>query len=149
MNFDHNFVQVSKLSEDQKKSFSPKMNTFSPNSDEDQKKKVFTKNGTLFFLDFKWTPTLRCTPESNYWMRCRSRPYSNYWVGYSQIIEGYIPPILLRFGTFGFRPAPFMNLGCIEEKLIVVDYIEMTMGCYYDVRCCKNHLKLYKVYAKI
>ena len=20
-----------------------------------------------FFLKFKWTPTLRCTPESNYW----------------------------------------------------------------------------------
>ena len=42
-----------------------------------------------------------------------------------------------------------MNLGCYnEEKVIVVDYIEMTMGCYYDVKYCKNHLKLYKVYAK-
>ena len=30
-----------------------------------------------------------------------------------------------------------------------VDYIEMTMGCYYDVRCYKNYLKLYKVNAKI
>ena len=26
----------------------------------------------------EWTPTLRCTPESNYWGRCRCRPYSNY-----------------------------------------------------------------------
>ena len=24
---------------------------------------------------------------------------------------------------------------------IEIDYFEMTMGCYYDVRCCKNHLK--------
>ena len=59
MNLDHDFVQVSKLNEDQKK--------------------VFTKNGTLFFPKFKWTPTLRCTPESNYWRECRCRPYSNYW----------------------------------------------------------------------
>ena len=21
----------------------------------------------IFFPEFKWTPTLRCTPESNYW----------------------------------------------------------------------------------
>ena len=51
MNFDHDFVQVSKLSEDQKKKrSSPKMEHFSPNSGEDQKKKRggFTNNGTLF-----------------------------------------------------------------------------------------------------
>ena len=66
-----------------------------------------------------------------------------------KLLKDISPPIPLGFGTFGFRRAPFMNLGCNEEKLIVVDYIEMTMGCYYDVRCCKNHLKLYKVYAKI
>ena len=66
-----------------------------------------------------------------------------------RLLKDISPPILPGFGTPGFRPAPFMNLGCNEKKLIVVDYIEMTMGCYYDVRCCKNHLKLYKVYAKI
>ena len=36
MNFDHNFFRVSKLSEDQKK--------------------VFDKNGTLFFPEFRWRP---------------------------------------------------------------------------------------------
>ena len=72
MNLDHDFVQVSKLSEDQKKKngtlpkmehfFSPNSGEdhkkvftkngtlFSPNSGEDQKKKVFTTNGTLFSL---------------------------------------------------------------------------------------------------
>ena len=40
MNLDHDFLQVSKLSEDQKKRSSPKMNHFfSPNSGDDQKKK--------------------------------------------------------------------------------------------------------------
>ena len=54
MNFDHDFVQVSKLSEDQKKKSSPKMEHFSPNSGEDRKKKGgFTNNGTLFFPEFK------------------------------------------------------------------------------------------------
>ena len=48
MNLDHDFVQVSKLNEDQKKRSSPKMEHF-------------------FSPEFKWTPTLRCTPESNYW----------------------------------------------------------------------------------
>ena len=46
MNLDHHFFQMSKLSEEQKKRSSPKMeHFFSPNSGEDQKK-VFTKNGT-------------------------------------------------------------------------------------------------------
>ena len=55
MNFDHDFFQVSKLSEDQKKVFTKDGTLFSPNSGEEQKKKkVFTKNGTLFFPEFKW-----------------------------------------------------------------------------------------------
>ena len=48
MNLDHDFVQVSKLSEDQKKVFSKNKTLFSPKSSVD-------------------TYTLRCTPESNYW----------------------------------------------------------------------------------
>ena len=47
MNLNHDFVQMSKLSEDQKKGLHQKYNTFFP--------------------EFKWTPTLTCTPESNYW----------------------------------------------------------------------------------
>ena len=58
MDLDHDFFQVSKLSEDQflgeRIKRRPKKKNFSPNSGEDQKKKqkkkkVFTKNGTLFF----------------------------------------------------------------------------------------------------
>ena len=58
------------------------------------KKKVFTKGGTLFFPDFKWTPTLRCTSGSSCWRGggCRCRPYSNCWEGYSQCIGGIYPP---------------------------------------------------------
>ena len=65
---------------------------FSPNSGEDKKKKkekkIFTKKGTPFSPEFKLTPTLRCTPESNYSGGCRCTPYStqtaggiqpNYW----------------------------------------------------------------------
>ena len=48
MKLDHDFVQVSKLSEDKKKVFSTTGTLFSQNSGEDPKKKVFTKNGTLF-----------------------------------------------------------------------------------------------------
>ena len=49
MNLDHDFFQLSKLTEDQKKKvFTNNGALFSPNSDED-KKKVFSKNGALFF----------------------------------------------------------------------------------------------------
>ena len=48
---------MSKLSENQKSS--PKMEHFFP--------------------EFKWTPTLRCTPYSNYWEDWKCIPYSNYW----------------------------------------------------------------------
>ena len=61
MNLDHDFFQVSKLSEN-------------------QKKKVFPKNGTLFFPKFKWTRTRRCTPESNYW--------GDAYVDHTQTIKG-------------------------------------------------------------
>ena len=63
MNLDHDFVQVGKLSKDQKKGLHQKCNT------------------NFFFPEFKWTPALRCTPESNYWGGCRCRPYSNYCGG--------------------------------------------------------------------
>ena len=97
MNLDHNFLQVSKLSEEQqKKGLHLKWNTFFPDSGEDQKKKkkkkVFTKNGTLVFPQFKWRAALRCTPDSNYW--------GDADVDHTQIIGeetvkllgGYIPP---------------------------------------------------------
>ena len=50
MNLDHDFVQVSKLSEDPKKRSSPKMeHFFSPNSGEDQKKKDLHQKRNTFF----------------------------------------------------------------------------------------------------
>ena len=123
MSLDQDFFQVSKKK--RKKRSSPKMEPFfpqiqmnskkkvlhqkwstffSPNSDENQKKKkVFIKKGTLFFPEFKGRPALRRTPESNYWgdadidhTQIIGGIQSNYWGGYSQIIGGYIPP---GFGT--------------------------------------------------
>ena len=47
MNLDHDFVQVSKLSENQKKSSSPKREHFFPKFRWGPEKKFFTKNGTL------------------------------------------------------------------------------------------------------
>ena len=73
-----------------KKRFSPKMNTF-PQIQVKTKKKVFTKNGSLFFPDFKWTLTLRCTPESNYWGRGADLDHIQTTGGYSQIIGGIYP----------------------------------------------------------
>ena len=51
MNLDHDFFQVGKLSEDQKKGLHQKWNTFSPNSGEDQKnKKRSSPNMEHFFF---------------------------------------------------------------------------------------------------
>ena len=90
MTFDQDFFQVSKLSENQIK--------------------VFTKTGTLFFSEFKWTPALRCTPGSNYWEGCRCMPYSNYWGGYSQIIGDTPPP---GFGTPAWHCAHVANTALV------------------------------------
>ena len=79
INLDHDSFQVNKLSAE-------------------QKKKIFTKTGTLFFPEFKWIPTLRYTPESNYWRGCRCRPYSNYFEDTVNLLGGYIPPIPPGFG---------------------------------------------------
>ena len=53
MNLDHDFFQVSELSEDHKeKVFTRNGTLFSPNSGEDEKN-VSTRNGTLFFPEFQ------------------------------------------------------------------------------------------------
>ena len=97
MNLYHDFVQVSKLSEDQKKIFTKKGTLFSLNSGEDQKK-VISKNGTLFFPEFKWTPTLRCTPELNYWGDADVNHTQTIGGDTVKLMGGYIPP---GFGTRG------------------------------------------------
>ena len=74
--------------EDQtKKMSSQKMEHFFPQIQVKTKKKGLRQKWNTFFPEFQWTPTLRCTPESNYWGGCRCRPYtqtiggiqSNYW----------------------------------------------------------------------
>ena len=77
---------------------------FSLNSageDQKKKKKVFTKKGTLFFPEFKWTPTLRCTPESIYWEGCRCIPYSTQTTDgdTAKLLGEYILPSPPGFGT--------------------------------------------------
>ena len=80
MNLEQDFIQVSKLSKNQKKGLHRKWNTFFP--------------------EFKYIPTLRCAPELNYWRGCRWRPYSNCW-GKIQLnyCRGYILPSPAGFGT--------------------------------------------------
>ena len=55
-----------------------------------------------FFPEFKWTPTLRCTPGSNYWGDA-DVDHTQTIGGYSKLLVGYIPP---GFGT----PCPNDNL---------------------------------------
>ena len=56
------------------------------------KKKVFTKKGTLFPPEIKWTPTLRCTQESNYWGGCRYTPHSTQTTHTAKLLGGIYPP---------------------------------------------------------
>ena len=112
MNLDHDFVQVWKFSEDQRKVQTEHF--FSPNSGEDQKK-VFSKNRTLFLPGFRWKPkkkdlqqenntffpkfTLRCTPFQIIG-GMQKWTFLKLLGGYSQIIGGiYSPPPPPGFGT--------------------------------------------------
>ena len=93
MNLDHDFFQVSKLSEERKKGLHLKWNTIFPRIQVKTKiKKVFTKNGTLVFPEFKWRPALRCTPESI--IRGDEDVDHTQIIGggYSQIIGSIYPP---------------------------------------------------------
>ena len=67
MNLNHDFVQVSKLSEDPQQKVFTKNGTLFPQIQMKAKKKSPPKMEHFFFFKFKWTTTLRCTPESNYW----------------------------------------------------------------------------------
>ena len=62
INLDHDFFQLSKLSEDQKKVFAKNETLFSPSSCEYQKKSLH-QNWSTFFPEFKWRPALKCTPR--------------------------------------------------------------------------------------
>ena len=93
INPDHDFFQVSKLHEDQKKKPSPKLEHFFPQIQVKTKKKVFTKNAILFFPEFKWIPTVKCTPASNY--RGDADVHHTQTIGEDtvKLLGGYIPPI--------------------------------------------------------
>ena len=88
MNLDHDFVQVSKLREDQKKSCSPKMEHFFPRI---QMETCAQMQTTVKILggdaDVDHTQIIGGI-QSNYW-----GIQSNYW--------GYIPPSPPNFGTLG------------------------------------------------
>ena len=96
MNLDHDFVQVSKSSEDQKKRSSPKMEHFFP--------------------EFKWTPSLGCTLESNYWGGAEVDHTQTIGGGYSQSIVGDISsPSPSGFGT------PAFNFNSSNQFLVSFD----------------------------
>ena len=90
---------MSKLSEDQKKGLHRKWNTFSP--------------------EFKWTPTLRCTPESNYWGDANENHTQTIGGDTVKILGWIYPPIPPGFGT-PVDPASILKLGnaslCFREK---------------------------------
>ena len=107
MNLDHDFFQVSKLSEKKgsspemehffsriqlktkKKRSSPEMeHFFPPNSDEDQKKGL---KWNTFFPEFNWRPKKKGLHQrwnTFFHRKFRWKPFSNY----SQIIGGIFPP---------------------------------------------------------
>ena len=113
MNLDHEFVQVSKLSEDQQKKsslledfFSPNLSEdlekkrsspkledfFSPNSSEDQEKKGLHQIWKTFSPRIHVETSAQTQTRVKLLGGCRCRPYSNYWGGYSQIIGRDISP---------------------------------------------------------
>ena len=90
MNLDHDFFQVSKLSEDQKKRSSPKERKLCfPNSSGDMHSNA---HQSQIIGGMRVQTILRLLGG------CRCRLYSNYWGRYSQIGGIYLPPPL-GFGT--------------------------------------------------
>ena len=93
-----------------KKVFTKNGTLFSPNSGKDQKKKGFHQNGTLFFPEFKWRPSLRRKPESNYW--------GDAAIDHTQIIGGDISqPIPMGSGITAERSSdPFSHLEDLTQN---------------------------------
>ena len=54
MNLEHDFFQVSKLSEDQKKGLHRKFMSFFPESREDQKKVQTSSNAQMYIYGYIW-----------------------------------------------------------------------------------------------
>ena len=115
MNLDHDFFQVSKFSEDQKKGLRQKWTTFFSLSSGEDQKKVFTKTGALF------------SPNSSGDLRSDAHQSQSIgWdadVDHTQIIGGdrvkllggYIPPSLPVFGIPARRTNYFSLRGHILQ----------------------------------
>ena len=102
-----------------------------PNSGE-EKKKVFTKNGTLFFRKFKWRSALRCTPDQSQIIGGEADEdhtqiiggiQSNYWGGISPIPSGFRHPCI----TLRVRRIDFLLLFLITCKV----------ACMFTTDCCQ------------
>ena len=85
MDLDHDFVQVWKFNEDQRKKC--KWNIFSPRIQVKTKKKRKVSSQIEHFF-----PQIFALMQTHlkYWGGCRCGPFSKYWGGYSQIIWGNI-----------------------------------------------------------
>ena len=62
-----------------------------------------------FFPKIKWTPTLRCTPESNYW--------GDADVDHTQTIGGYT--VKLLGGIYPQSPPGFGTPDCLSQILLL------------------------------
>ena len=157
INLDHDFVQVSKLNEDQKKSSLKMELFFSPNSGEDQKKRFSPKMKYFFPPN-----TLRCTPQSNYWGGMHMKTILKLLGGIKSIycggiypssppgfgtlvyhhlkLSNYIPMHLLKF-KFDLL---FVALRCNKRHYIKIVYNSKTKNnFFYDQRLegtCFGHL---------
>ena len=93
MNLDHDFFQMSKLSEDQKNRSSPKMkHFFSPTSGEDQKKKGLLQRWNTFFPRNQMEICAQMHTRVKLLEGMQMKTVLKFWGGYSQIIGGYILP---------------------------------------------------------
>ena len=103
MNLDHDFVQVSKLSEDPKKMSSPKMEHFFPQiqvkTKKKRKKDLHQKRNTFF-------PRIQVDAYAQMHTRVKlfgrmhiTIEYSNYWGDTAKLLGEYIPPSFPGFGT--------------------------------------------------
>ena len=94
MNLDHDFVQVRKFREDQRKKC--KWNIFSPRIQVKTKKKKRSSSQIEHFF-----PEIFALMQTHlkYWGGCRCGPFSNYWGDTAKLLGDISSPFPLGFGT--------------------------------------------------